>query len=205
MTSTEQQSTPAGPNTCTSSPDWLSVARTAVWWHQAQQIPSELAALLGLLHGTVRPRTILEIGAADGGSAWAWSQLPSVGLVVSVTLPPGPGSQLQLREGCAWRIITGDSHDSCIQRQVEQQLDGRKADLVFIDADHSYSAVQQDWQAYGPMVNSGGLVAFHDINRVPQHPGVEVDRLWSELWPDYPSLALVAHPGELGGTGILLR
>lgn len=205
MESTEQQSMTADPNISTSNPDWLHVAQTAVWWHQAQQIPVELAALLGLLHGTVKPFCVLEIGAADGGSAWAWSQLPSVGLVVSVTLAPGPDRRVPLRDGCAWNIITGDSREQSTLNQVRRQTDIHRPGLVFIDADHSYAAASQDWLNYGGLVAPGGLVVFHDINDVPQHPDVRVSQLWAELWPNYPSLALVAHPGELGGTGILLR
>ncbi|QIL21422.1 class I SAM-dependent methyltransferase [Thermomonas sp. HDW16] len=38
-----------------------------------------------------------------------------------------------------------------------------KIDLLFIDGDHSYEEVLQDWRAYAPMMAPGGVVAMHDV------------------------------------------
>ena len=35
-------------------------------------------------------------------------------------------------------------------------------DMVFIDADHSYEAVKQDWDDWSPHVVPGGVIALHD-------------------------------------------
>ena len=35
-------------------------------------------------------------------------------------------------------------------------------DLLWIDGNHAYDAVVQDFEKYGPLVNKGGFVAFHD-------------------------------------------
>lgn len=40
-------------------------------------------------------------------------------------------------------------------------------DMMFIDADHSYQAVRQDWEQWSPFVVEGGLVAFHDSIPMP--------------------------------------
>ena len=37
-----------------------------------------------------------------------------------------------------------------------------KADLIFIDADHTYEPVKKDVSKYWPLVNSGGVLAMHD-------------------------------------------
>ncbi len=42
-------------------------------------------------------------------------------------------------------------------------------DAVFIDADHSYSGVKNDFEAWFPIVKRGGLFLFHDVG-----PGCEV-------------------------------
>lgn len=34
--------------------------------------------------------------------------------------------------------------------------------FVFIDADHSYNFVKQDWELWSPKVEVGGVVGFHD-------------------------------------------
>jgi predicted O-methyltransferase YrrM len=41
----------------------------------------------------------------------------------------------------------------------------RPADLIFIDADHSYDAVRSDFQAWAPKLAPGGVLAFHDSRR----------------------------------------
>lgn len=39
--------------------------------------------------------------------------------------------------------------------------------FLFIDADHSYEACKADFEAWSPLVKSGGEVAFHDTNQPP--------------------------------------
>ncbi len=36
------------------------------------------------------------------------------------------------------------------------------ADLLFIDADHSYEGVSSDWRNWSPFVKKGGIIVFHD-------------------------------------------
>lgn len=42
------------------------------------------------------------------------------------------------------------------------------ADIVFIDADHSYESVKRDIEKYSPKLKIGGLLTGHDID----YPGV---------------------------------
>jgi predicted O-methyltransferase YrrM len=44
-------------------------------------------------------------------------------------------------------------------------------DFVFIDADHSYEAVQMDISAWLPLIRTGGLLAGHDYKDT--YPGVQ--------------------------------
>jgi hypothetical protein len=55
-------------------------------------------------------------------------------------------------------------------------LDGELLDFLFIDGDHAYAGVKQDYAMYGPLVRSGGCVAFHDIEY-----DRNVKRFWNEL------------------------
>ncbi len=41
---------------------------------------------------------------------------------------------------------------------------GVKADMVFIDADHSYEGVKRDIQLWQPLVKDGGILCGHDYN-----------------------------------------
>ncbi len=61
--------------------------------------------------------------------------------------------------------------------------------IVFVDADHSYEAVQKDIKAWSPHVVSGGLMIFHDynptehnLNLFPEIAGVK--KAVAEWWVD---------------------
>ena len=45
------------------------------------------------------------------------------------------------------------------------------ADLVFIDADHTYEAVKQDIMLWKPKLKPGGLLSGHDYDK--KHPDVK--------------------------------
>jgi predicted O-methyltransferase YrrM len=44
------------------------------------------------------------------------------------------------------------------------------ADLIFIDADHSYEAVSRDFQAWAPHLAHGGAMALHDSRLSARRP-----------------------------------
>ena len=39
--------------------------------------------------------------------------------------------------------------------------------MIFVDADHSYQAVRQDWGDWSPFVLQEGIIALHDSRYVP--------------------------------------
>jgi predicted O-methyltransferase YrrM len=43
-------------------------------------------------------------------------------------------------------------------------------DLLFVDANHSYESIKQDWQDWFPKVRSGGIIALHDCKVAPNSP-----------------------------------
>jgi hypothetical protein len=56
-------------------------------------------------------------------------------------------------------------------------------DMTFIDGDHKYEGVKNDWELYGPLTKR--YVAFHDIKAKTDHKHkekqIEVPRLWNEI------------------------
>ena len=44
------------------------------------------------------------------------------------------------------------------------------ADLIFIDADHSYEAVRADFMVWSPHLSTRGMLAFHDSRRCDARP-----------------------------------
>lgn len=95
--------------------------------------------------------------------------------------------------------ILGDSHAPEILEELKTALAGRTIDLLFIDADHDYQSVRQDYEMFAPLVK--GLVAFHDIVVLPGP-----QQLWQELIdtaPDAKCLISINDRSHLLGIGIM--
>lgn len=183
----------------------------------AKQKLAEFAGLVDLVR-RLQPRTVLEIGTMRGGSLWAWCQIAAPdATIVSVDLPGGPfgggygvevatAIQQYPQPGQTLRLLRGDSHSPAMLERVERLLPS--IEFAFIDGDHSYDGVRQDFDMYGPLVN--GLVAFHDVLPHNADSGCQVARLWRELAPDYETWEFT-DPGEVkwdgvwGGIGVLHR
>lgn len=172
----------------------------------------------------LKPRRILEIGTANGGTIFllARAALPDASLV-TVDLP----AKGQPHGYPSWKepifrafagsnqklwLVRGDSHDVGTAERVRAALDYALVDFLFIDADHSYEGVKRDFELYSPLVRPGGLVAFHDIvpdyfsrygRKTLSNTG-EVHRLWEELKGRRPSREIVEDPDQDGfGLGLL--
>jgi len=127
-------------------------------------------------------RSMLEIGSCEGQSLRGLAGVAAPGARIrSIDIGTHEGVDVsgllsllmsELRDGGfdAQNIIA-DSHS---QRASDwAQWDG-PYDLVFIDGDHSYEGVRQDWLHYAGM---GRVIAFHDI----AHTGHGVKKLWDEI------------------------
>jgi predicted O-methyltransferase YrrM len=186
-------------------PDWLAVARSAVTEHGAAQKPGELAGLLEVLE-QVRPRVIVEIGCDAGGTLWAWSQLPGPPRVIGVDLPGGPYSAAAFPEVHGAELIIGNSHHKGTFTRLAGTLGGDQADVLFIDADHTYAGVAADYHGYRPLVRPGGLIVFHDIVPHPHIPSVGVRDLWTEITGHWPATEIITDTAApWGGIGILVN
>lgn len=156
------------------------------------QARSEIYSLLELLQEE-RPRRVLEIGSARGGTLFLFSRVVADdALLVSVDLPYGPfggsydGAASPLlrsfaRDRQRVELIRADSRSPETVARVRRLLAGGQLDFLFIDGDHSYDGVRMDYETYAPLVREGGLIAFHDI--VPgDRAGVGgVPRFWAEV------------------------
>ena len=64
-----------------------------------------------------------------------------------------------------------DITDSAFYPVVVLALDGRKADLAFIDASHDYESIKVVFERLVlPRMQEGGLVIFDDYMRAATHP-----------------------------------
>lgn len=163
-----------------------------------------------------KPRNVIEIGTLHGGTATLWHALCS-GAVVSIDLPEGrfggADHQLNLRRCIErtrrlerslprFRAVIGDSHREETYELTRLALLGERADMLFIDGDHTYEGVKQDFETYRQLVTHDGIVVFHDILTTDVHTaaGCEVDRLWKEL---RGRKVVFSINGPWGGIGVL--
>lgn len=56
---------------------------------------------------------------------------------------------------------------------------------IYIDGDHSYEGVKQDYRTFWPRLGRGGCMVFHDVllKRHPEHNNFGVWKFWKELSP----------------------
>ncbi len=144
-----------------------------------EQIPAEFAWMLEFCRGA---GSILEIGSRGGATLQAMASVAKPGArICSIDLPSSDetGEQLtqailELRtQGYDAEVHLGDSHAPIAKQWAELRA---PFDFVFVDGDHTYEGVKQDWQWYGPL---GKTVALHDINLDENAHGVP--RAWSEV------------------------
>lgn len=167
-------------------------ARDPVRLFRPMQVRWEIERLLEVLEG-LRPKYVLEIGTARGGTLLLWTRVAADdALIISIDLPGGPfGGGYPALKGLAYKafargkqrvvLIRGDSHDARTVRKVLKVLGGAKLDFLFIDGDHTYEGVRRDFETYAPLVREGGVIAIHDIVPGPEGLVGGVPRFWREL------------------------
>lgn len=183
--------------------NYRTIAEIAIYNYAAQQDPDELTVLLGVL-ASQAPAVVVEIGTAGGGLTWALAQLSTVEAIITVDVAeqrPIPSFGMTVGRQI-WRV-QGDSGDPVTIGQVADHLAGQGADVLVIDGDHRYAAVERDWLAYTPMVGTGGLVVLHDTQGYPGRPDVEVPLFWAKIRDTLAGVEIVAHPGGPFGTGLI--
>lgn len=212
--------------------DFHTLARRAQKQGAIQKV-GELAPLLSFL-ARRKPRVVVEIGSARGGTFWAWCQVASDdATIVSIDLPGGDfgGSELDkvargepdkyghrntdrmrsyAREQQKAAFIRGNSQSPETRRKLQTILRGQPIDFLMIDGDHAYEGVRRDYELYRDLVRDGGAIAFHDILPHGSQNASEVDKLWEEVKFDYESIEFCTPDedwgwGRWGGIGVLLK
>lgn len=179
------------------------------------QVRSELLGLLAAVR-ELRPRRVLEVGTARGGTLFLFTRVAAPdATLASVDLPGGrfgggyPSSRKVLYEAFALpeqrlHLLRADSHSDETRREVETLLAGEPLDFLFIDGDHTYDGVKRDFEVYGPLVRSGGLVAFHDVAQSSAEAAHQVARFWAEVKSKGSWRELIERPDQgRMGVGLL--
>ena len=156
----------------------------------------------------IEPETVVEIGTARGGTFYLMVRfLKSADKFVSVNLGWSFGYKYKKKllekidPDKRLSFIVGDSHDKSTYERVRQATDS-EVDFIFIDGDHSYDGVKQDFEMYKDLVCEGGIIAFHDIQH--QHSRVGVDEFWREIKTEYETKEIGISPERTtGGIGLV--
>jgi cephalosporin hydroxylase len=183
---------------------------------QAAQKQGEFERMVELVM-ELQPKVILEIGSMHGGSLLAWRLAAPAAKIISVSLTNGPfgggsvdrstvvdGEHVEIVD----HLLDMNSHDHSTLTAVMEILGDEFVDFLFIDGDHSYEGVREDFTTYSWLVRAGGLIALHDI--LSHHPseGIFVQKFWKRLAARFETQEFVL-PNELrdygvwGGIGVI--
>jgi predicted O-methyltransferase YrrM len=144
-----------------------------------------------------RPKVVLEIGTAQGGTFFLLTKISSHNALLLTMALPGVGKnegyfpyRIPLYKKFASgnqkiKLLRQDSHKQSTLKKVKKIVKNKKIDLLFIDGDHSYEGVKQDFEMYAPLVREGGIVAFHDIVDISDDDNCDVFKFWNEIKHDY--------------------
>jgi len=201
----------------------------------SMQIPLEIENLQ-LTVTNHNPKVIVEIGTANGGTLARWLEIPSAETIISIDYPVGihggqgfeertyvisdavEQSNLTKKEFYA---VNGNSKDPYLINRVNELLNGRKIDFLFIDGDHTYEGVKGDFEIYKQFLSDDAIVGFHDIINSEYHiqHNCYVSKFWNELKEEYeckefihtehidlkmlPHLGQTKKDGGFGGIGLI--
>jgi predicted O-methyltransferase YrrM len=170
---------------------------------------------LSLKISDLKPKIIVEIGTNLGGSLFIFTKLTHPeALIISIDLPGGVGgggyeiyranfyhsftSPLQVMH-----LLRMDSHQLDTFTTLKKLLNGQLIDFLFLDGDHSYEGIKQDFEMYSPLVRSGGLIGFHDIKPSAPDNWIQVDKFFNEIKLRYKYTEIISDMATWGGIGII--
>ncbi len=171
-------------------------------WPRTEQKPEELNWWIKLLLDNNVQR-LLTIGGMDGGVEWhiarkfhEYRRHIEI-TTIDKTLSPDAEEafkNVQERFGQSMRLVQGDSSSNGIKYKLSPYYDA-----VFIDGDHGYRGVRNDWLL--ARSKKAKLVGFHDIVDSNWHVQCRccVSRLWSEIKAKYKTEEKMSD--EWGGIG----
>ena len=169
--------------------DQMSKSHDNTYHILIQDINNEMIPLCGKIEA-MNAACIIEIGVAYGATLRVWYEIiQSGGKVIGIdTSPLEPGPDIVY--GVRWNIndvsdgkkvhyVRGHSENPETIKAVTEIVGLGKADVLFIDAGHSYEEVRNDYQNYFPFLRVGGMLVLCDANYDNGPAGPY--KLWNEM------------------------
>jgi predicted O-methyltransferase YrrM len=191
--------------------DYLKLANSEFRiWQKEKEV-------LGFIrHAAARkPGFVCEIGACSCGLTFLLANaLETVSSLIGIDWMVRNRLMMRYlsRPGQKVSLIDGFSCEPNTLNKVKRIASGRRFDLLFIDGDHSYKGVKEDFLNYRHLVAENGMIAFHDI--VPDsltRKGIQtssrtggVPLFFERISGLYPSVKFIADPEQDGfGIGVI--
>ncbi len=187
------------------------------------------------LYLRARPKVVVEIGVAQGGSFAAWCVLgqpdatiigidrdcndclPRRGENVHPSIAPQKSHPMSNQGGGIFALgkhqqmihaINGWSTDESTISQLKELLGDRKIDWLWTDSSHDESMFAKEFEMYYPLVVEGGVFCTHDI-QYSSHPDVSKWAEWERLKLNSDYSAMFEFRGspsdESLGIGVLIK
>lgn len=142
------------------------------------------------------PRTVVEIGSANGGTFYVWNRFfESANEIVSLD-KNFPGQRRKFFNTFNLEVdttfIEGDVFEEATRSKLAAIVD--EIDFLYVDPPHSYEAHKEIFDMYSDLVASGGLLGFHDVS----HPGSRCPELWSQFENEYKTKTFGVGPTKNG-------
>ncbi len=186
--------------------------------------------MLWELYRRVKPKVVLEIGVAQGGTFASWCYLgePDATIIgidrdvndcrprhndpvhqfISMpgehkTTTQGGGMMHLKRHQQRIVPINGWSYAPHVLEEVRLTLGDKKVDWLFHDASHSADMARRDYELYRPFMAEGSVMAFHDIQE-SQVPECNKSEWWRSVREngDYSALMEFRGPRTADSMGI---
>ncbi len=159
------------------------------------------------LYRRAKPKVVVEIGVAQGGTFAGWCALgepdatiigidrcindclprnnenvhPSIAAQKSYPMSEQGGGIFALgKKQQTIRAINGWSTEDATFNQLVNILAGRKIDWLWTDSSHEASMFAKEFEMYWPLVADGGVFCTHDVQK-SSHPDVTKWREWERI------------------------
>lgn len=154
------------------------------WIHQTNwfgepvlQVPQDMFALQEIIFKT-RPKFIIEIGVAWGGSLLFYATLQEVlggecVIGVDIFIPDDLRKRLSSNSlSKRIQLIAGSSVDDLVIEQIKKIVGNDKKVMVILDSNHTHEHVIQELNKYSPFCGEGQYIVVGDtiIDHFPPHP-----------------------------------
>lgn len=163
--------------------DVLAEADHYRWIHQTTwfgepclQLPQDMFALQEIIFRT-RPKYIIEVGVAWGGSLLFYSTLMKVLggeriIAIDIYIPDDLRRRIDAFEMLAGRInwINGSSIETSTLAEVKSLIADSREVMVVLDSNHTHDHVLKELQLYSPLVSKGNYLICGDtvVEQIPE-------------------------------------